>query len=117
MLHMALFALQDGGAAPEGFGGGMLVNYLVLIGILFAVFYFLLIRPERKRRTQMQDMISALKPGDKVITIGGIHGTVVGVTDKSIVLRIAEQVKIEVTRQAVGTVVTPEGEVTTEEKK
>ena len=91
-------------------GGGGLVSMLVLMGILVAIWYFLIIGPERKRRRQMQDMISALKSGDKVVTVGGIHGTVSGLTEKTVILRVAEQVKIEVSRQAIGTVVRPEGE-------
>ena len=97
--------------APQGDGGGGgLVSMLVLMGILVAIWYFLIIGPERKRRRQMQDMIGALKSGDKVVTVGGIHGTVSGLTEKTVILRIAEQVKIEVSRQAIGTVIPPEGE-------
>jgi len=103
--------------APTGEGGGGLVPMLVLMGILVAVWYFLIIGPERKRRKKLQEMIGSLKSGDKIVTVGGIHGTVSGVTEKTIILRIADQIKIEVSRQAVGTVVQPEGEETAVEKK
>lgn len=112
------FALQEAGAQAQdgGFGGSPLVSYLLLFAVLGAVMYFMLIRPEKKRRQKMQGMINELKPGDKIITIGGIHGTVSGVTDKAVVVRIADQVKIEITKQAVGTVVTPETESESEKK-
>ena len=117
---MMLFALQQtSGAAQDGggFGGGMFVNYLILIGLLFAVFYFLVFRPEKKRKAKLQDMINSLKPGDKIVTIGGIHGTVSGVTDTTVVMRIADQVKIEVNRQAVATVITPQEATETSDSK
>lgn len=69
--------------------------------LIFAVFWFLLIRPQQKRQREHQEMVSSLKKGDKVITNGGIHGTVVGVADRVVVLRIAENVKIEVAKNAV----------------
>lgn len=102
--------------APEG-GGGNLVSMLVLMGILVAIWYFLIIGPERKRKARLQEMINNLKSGDRIITVGGIHGTVSGVTDKTVILRVADQVKIEISRQAVGTVVKPEGEEDIEENK
>jgi len=89
---------------------GSLVQFLVMIAVIFAVFYFIVFRPEKKRREQLQDKVNNLKPGDKVVTIGGIRGTVTGVTDESVVLRVSEQTKIEFTKQAVGTVVSPEAE-------
>jgi preprotein translocase subunit YajC len=103
--------------AGDGSGGGGLVSMLILMGILVAIWYFLIIGPERKRRKQMQEMINQLKPGDKIVTVGGIHGTVSGLTEKTVILRIAEQVKIEISRQAVGTVISPESEVKTADKE
>ncbi len=104
--------------APSGQdGGGGLVSMLVLMGILVAIWYFLIIGPERKRRKQMQETINQLKSGDKIVTVGGIHGTVSGLTEKTVVVRVAEQVKIEISRQAVGTVIRPESEETAAEAK
>lgn len=110
LLFGSLF--QDAGALPAaGFNMGNMTSYLILIAVLFGVFYFFVIRPEKKKRTEMQDKINKLQAGDKVITIGGIHGSVVGVTDKTVVLRVAEQTKMEFSRQAIGTIVEPETEV------
>ena len=92
-------------AAPTGEGSSPnLISTLALPAMLFAVFYFLLIRPARQKQKTHQQMLEALKPGDKVVTTGGIHGTVVGITDQIVQVRIADQVKIELSKQAVAAV-------------
>lgn len=88
-----------GMAPPQGQSGG-LIQFVPFI-LVFVVFYFLLIAPARKKQKKHSEMLDSLKNGDKVITNGGIHGTVVGLSDGVIQLRIADQVKIEVSRNAV----------------
>jgi len=74
---------------------------LVPLVVIFVIFYFLLIRPARTRQKLVQKMLDALKSGDKVITSGGLLGTVVGI-DKGIVqLRIADKVRVDVTRSSI----------------
>ena len=86
---------------PQGQeGGSLLMTFLPMI-LIFVVFYFLLIAPARKKQKKHSEMLDSLKNGDRVITNGGIHGTVVGVTDHVIQVRIAEKVKIDVSRHAV----------------
>lgn len=65
------------------------------------IFYFLMIMPAQRRQKKVAEMLRSLKTGDKVITNGGIYGTVVGLDDDSVQLRIAEQVKIKVSRAAI----------------
>jgi preprotein translocase subunit YajC len=77
--------------------GGILPIVLIMI-----IFYVLLILPAQKRQKKVAQMLSALKNGDKVITTGGVYGTIVGIEDDAIQLRIADQVKIKVLRSAVG---------------
>lgn len=77
--------------------------------LIFVVFYFLLIAPARKKQKRHQEMIGNLKNGDRVITNGGILGTVVGVSDAVIQIRIADNVKIEVSRNAVAALQNPPG--------
>jgi len=77
------------------------VEMLFPLLIFFAIFYFLLIRPTQRQRRQQQEMLKALKPGDKVITSGGIYGIVVGIRDDVVQLRIADQVRVEVARTAI----------------
>jgi len=74
------------------------------------VFYFIVIAPAGKQRKKTQAMLSSLKKGDRVITTGGIHGVVQGVEAEVVYLKIAENVKIKVSRSAVSGVLTGEGE-------
>jgi preprotein translocase subunit YajC len=86
------------GAAPQGGGpAGGFLGFVPLI-LMFVIFYFLLIRPQQKRAKEHQDMISALKTGDKVITSGGIHGVISKVEETDVILEIAEKTKIKVTK-------------------
>ena len=95
-------ALLAAGAPPGGASPAQgITSMLIPMAGIFIVFYFLLIRPQRKQQKKHQDMLAALKPGDKVITQGGIYGTVVGVDDQKVQLRVADQVKIEVAKHAV----------------
>lgn len=99
-------------AAPGGAAGGI-TQFLPLI-LIFVIFYFLLIRPQQKKVKDHQAYISGLKKGDKVITNGGIHGEITGLTDTVVTLEIAENVKIKIARPhiagAQGTVVSPDAD-------
>jgi preprotein translocase subunit YajC len=85
--------------AEGGAGGGS--SMLIMLVAIFAIFYFLMIRPESKRRKERQAMIDSLKRGDKVVTIGGLYGDVQDVHDDRIVIKIAEGVKVEVAKSSV----------------
>ncbi len=76
---------------------GSFVPLLIMLGI----FYFLLIAPMRKRQKQQDQMIKDLKPGDSVLTVGGIYGTIVGIKDDRLTLRIADQVKVNVAKSSI----------------
>lgn len=82
----------------SGFGG--LAGFLPIV-LIFAVFYFLLIRPQQKRQRQLQETISQLKAGDKIITTGGVIGTITTVRDTSFLIRTAEKSILEIARSAV----------------
>lgn len=85
------------------------MDSILMIVLMFAVFYFMLIRPEKKRKQQAQDMRDTLKKGDKISTIGGIMGTVVSVGDESLVLETSEdRVRVELAKWAVGVNITRE---------
>jgi len=75
-------------------------NFIPLI-FLFLVFYFLIIRPQQKKQKEHQAMIANLKKNDEVVTSGGIHGVIVNVKDKTFVLRVDENVKIEVDKGSI----------------
>lgn len=87
--------LQQQAQAPNFVG-----SVLPLIFIL-AIFYLIVFLPARRRQKKLQAMIDGLKAGDKVVTSGGIYGTIVGLKDDRIQLRVAENVKIELSRNAV----------------
>lgn len=89
------------GAPPPGGGQSNMLFQMVPILLVVGIFYVLMILPARKKQKQHTQMLDNLKPGDRIVTNGGILGTVVGVTDKVIQLRVADQVKIEVAKHAV----------------
>jgi preprotein translocase subunit YajC len=93
------------------------VAFIIVLVAMLVLMYFLLIRPQRAQQRRAQDMLSALKPGDEVITIGGIYGDVVEVDEEKVVLEIAEDVHIEVTRRAIANIVPPETEAEVEEEE
>ena len=93
MFNLIETAFAESGAQPTG---GMLGSPIIMIVVMVAIFYFMLIRPENKRKKEAEEMRSAVKKGDKVVTIGGITGTVVDVKDNKFVLETgADQVRIE----------------------
>jgi preprotein translocase subunit YajC len=80
---------------------------LLLIVLLFGVMYFMMIRPQQKRRREAQAMQAALGPGDQIVTIGGLHGTVVAVDDEVVILEISPGVTARYARPAIARVVSP----------
>jgi preprotein translocase subunit YajC len=76
-----------------------------MVGLVLVVFYFLIIRPQNKRQKQVQNMLSALKKGDKVSTIGGVQGVVTSVKEQSVTLKVDENTKIEFQKSAIANVV------------
>ena len=86
---------------PEGAQAPSTLFNLLPIALIFLVFYFVLFAPMRRREKKHREMLAAVKPGDKVITSGGIHGTVTGIDGDIVQVRIADQVKIQVERNAI----------------
>ena len=101
------------GAGGQASGTDMLVQFVPLI-LMFGIFWFLLIRPQQKRAKERQKLLDAIKSGDRIVFGGGILGTVTNVKEKTILVKIADNVKIEVSRGAVSQVLekgdTPEDE-------
>lgn len=105
VLGSLFFMLQQPQQQPGGGGAGSLFLNLFPFIAIFGIFYFLVIRPQHKRTRQAQterdNMLASLKAGDKVVTTGGICGTIVALKDDSVQLRIAQSVSIEVLRSAI----------------
>ena len=98
-LHLIQEMLAMGQQQGQS-GGGSILDFAPMI-LIFVAFWFLLIAPQRKKQKQHAKMLQALEKGAKVKTIGGVFGTVTGVKDDRFVLRISENVKIEVAKEAV----------------
>ena len=91
-------------APPAGEGqGNPIMSFLPLI-LIVAIFYFLILRPQKKKQAETQKMLAALKKGDRVITIGGIHGVIQSVKEATVIIKVDENVKLEFNRGAIGTV-------------
>lgn len=88
----------------DGGGGGSLVSTLIMFGSIIAIFYFMILRPQQKKQKQMQQLIESLKKGDKVVMSGGLHGTVAGIDEKTVLVQVAENVKMKFEKAAVTTV-------------
>jgi len=108
-IAMAPPAGEGGGGCAQGGEGGQggLGGMLVPLILMFAVFYFLLIRPQQKKQKEHQRMVAELQKGDRVITSGGIHGVIASVKEETITVKAADNVKLEISR----------GNVTRVEKK
>ncbi|MBM0239407.1 preprotein translocase subunit YajC [Micromonospora sp. ATA32] len=92
--------------AAAGGGGAGSLTPILMIALLFGVMYFMMIRPQQKRRREAAEMQSALGPGDEVVTIGGLYGTVTGIEDDSVLLEVAPGVQTRYARPAIARVVT-----------
>jgi len=97
-------AMGQGGAGGQGAGGFSAFIPLIL---MFVIFYFLLIRPQQKRTKQHREMINNIKPGDRIVTGGGIHGRVTAVSDATLTVEIADKVRVKLNRGNVGGVIQP----------
>lgn len=99
---MSFIPLLQNGAQGQG---NMLMSVVPFI-LIIAIFYFFIIRPQNKKQKETEKMINALKKGDKVVTIGGIHGTVSSTKEKSVVVKVDSNTQIEFSRSAISAVVT-----------
>ena len=99
-----------GASPPSGTGGNAILTQLVFFAAIFAIFYFLLIRPQQNQRKERERLLAAVKRGDRVVTSGGLHGTITGLDETTVTLRVADQTKITFDRSAIGRVVEGQGD-------
>ena len=104
--------LQESVAAQ----GGSFMTIIMFV-LIFVIFYFFIIRPQNKKQKETERMIDAIKKGDKVITIGGLHGEVSAVREKTFVIKVEDGSKMEFSRSAISTVVNPTEETEKEKPK
>lgn len=105
MTSLALSFFILSGPPPEG-GGGGLASLLLPFLLVFIVFYFFIIRPQKKREDTRKTMIEAVKKGDRIVTIGGVHGTVTKVDEGSVLAQVDDNVKLRFEKSAISAVVT-----------
>jgi preprotein translocase subunit YajC len=100
LLSVLLFAPPAGGTAPNPY------LQIVPLVLIFVVFYFFMIRPQQKKQKEREKTLDSLKRGDKVVTIGGVHGSVSGIDTekKTVLVQVSENVKIKFDRTAIATI-------------
>jgi preprotein translocase subunit YajC len=94
----------------QGQGGGEIYSTLIMFGLIIGIFYFMIIRPQQKRQKEREALLGQIKKGDKIITAGGIHGEIVGIDEKTVLVEIADKVKVKLERNSIS-VVNKMGEV------
>jgi preprotein translocase subunit YajC len=109
-------------AAPETAGAagsttGSMMTTFVTFGLIIVIFYFLIIRPQRKKDKETKEMLSSIKKGDKVVSIGGIHGTVVAVKETTVVVKVDDNTRMEFSRNAISSIINRKGDGATASSK
>ncbi|MCK5086245.1 MAG: preprotein translocase subunit YajC [Melioribacteraceae bacterium] len=95
--------------APQGGegGGGSMVSTLIMFGAIFAIFYFMIIRPQQKKAKEREKLLTALQKGDKIVTNGGMHGSIAGLDEKTALIDFGNNIKIKFDRSAIASVDRP----------
>lgn len=108
---------EAAGAAPSASSTAGLLTTIVPFVLIIVIFYFFLIRPQNKKQKETEKMIATLKKGDKVVTIGGIHGVVSSTKEKTIIVKVDDNCKIEFSRSAIAGVESEKTEKTETKKE
>ncbi|MGB4407113.1 MAG: preprotein translocase subunit YajC [Sphaerochaeta sp.] len=111
---LSALASPEGGAASSS---GSMMTTFVTFGLIIVIFYFLIIRPQRKRDKDTKEMLASIKKGDKVVSIGGIHGTVVVVKETSVVVKVDDNTRLEFSRSAISSIANRKAETSSSKKK
>ncbi len=101
---LTLFLAQAQKAAPSAAGPNPLASFIPII-LIFVIMYFVLFRPQMRRQKEQQRLVSSLKTGDRVVTAAGIHGMITNVKETTVTVKVADNVKLEMEKSAVTTVV------------
>ena len=116
--QLALLA-QAGAGGPQGDPNQQMMYMVLMFGVIFLLFYLLILRPQKREQKRQEDIRNAIKKGDKVITIGGVHGTVAAVdtTNGTVAVQVDRNVKIDFSRSAIATVITKDDKASEDEPK
>ena len=104
-MYSLILALGAPATAADGAAaGGSMITTLVTFGVIILIFYFLILRPQRKRDKEAKAMLAAIKKGDKIVTIGGIRGTVAVVKESTVIVKVDDNTRIEFSKNAISSV-------------
>jgi len=95
--------------APQGGTGGGMFSTIIMFALIILIFYFMILRPQQKAQKDRQKMLESIQKGDKIV-VGGLHGTVVGVEDKTVLVQVADNVKLKYERAAITAIIKPTAE-------
>ncbi|HUI65009.1 MAG TPA: preprotein translocase subunit YajC [Bacteroidota bacterium] len=101
MIRIAmLFGQPSGQDSSQG-----MFSTLIMFALIIAIFYFMILRPQQKRQKERQKLLTSIKKGDKIVTAGGLYGTIAGLDEKTVLIQVADNVKMKFDRSAVASVV------------
>lgn len=81
-----------------------MISTLIFFGLIFVIFYFMILRPQQKRQKERQKMIDSMKKGDKIVTSGGLHGKIVNVDEKTVLIEAGDNIKLKFERSAIASI-------------
>jgi len=99
IIQLLAMAPQNGGQ------GGSMFSTIIMFALIILIFYFMILRPQQKRQKEKEKLLNSVEKGDKVILVGGEHGTIIGLEDKTVLVQIADNVKVKYERSAITSVV------------
>lgn len=99
IIQLLAMAPQNGGQ------GGSMFSTIIMFALIILIFYFMILRPQQKRQKEREKLLHSVEKGDKVILVGGEHGTVIGLEDKTVLVQIADNVKVKYERSAITSVI------------
>ena len=95
---------------PQGGSGGGMFSTVIMFGLIILIFYFMILRPQQKKQKERQHLLESIQKGDKVVTIGGLHGTVVGLEEKTVLVQVADTLKLKFEKSAISSITRPGNE-------
>ena len=102
---------------PDGGGGGGIMSTVLMFAFIIGIFYFLILRPQQKKQKERQQMLSAVHKGDKIITAGGMHGVIAGLDEKTVLVQVADNIKLKFDRGSIASVIKEADAVTSSSKE
>jgi len=97
LIHVAM-----SGGGQEG--GQSITSLIIMMALIFGIFYFFVIRPQKQKQEEHESMVESLEPGDRVVTAGGLHGKITGVSDDTLKLQVAKDIKVTVNKSSISSI-------------